>query len=645
MSELFSFKSIKAEKYNIDALLSFLEQGFNKYLKEEVTDSDIEEQEKEQGRRNLLRTYSNESYAGEEKDRDFMKQFIKRFITTSDQLLVDGYPDNYHVTRNNIDKFLNLKNPEKMDAYLKFIILLNFYKKTKGKNAFAYLIEKYAFNKLRVNEYKDKGFFITAKDIHEIYEKENIEIDYNLHLDIIVQLLYEEFKGNLNIDELLYQNIDDVQIGVSGLQSEVVPPHLANKNYPYAYEGCWIKYKGALIHLRFISLRSFENLKKIVKQGVSYQQKGQFSESEGFKLGYGKDGSRRTAAITPFGESTALWTRKFTVRDLNNAQLVLGNNEELKGAQDLIRVETALVKAGATIPICGGQGAGKTTKLEALCEYTQNFFALRMIESEFETRIRWRYPNKNIYTVQEIENVDAAKAYEFSLRTSGDIYIVSEARSDAMVVNITRTANRGGRSVLFTYHPNVPQATILEIANALLRERLYTNLKDAMYTALNTIKCCIQINVDFENNCRYYNIYEFIPVTYSIDNAFIQLEGKEKQNAFMNTMYSYFVKATNEEYFKTVPIITFDREKQQYDFHNNISDRFFEELYYKSVLMEEKRELEKIFRPGRYIKRYLQQNQKTFRSQGEIDMFCKKNNLNTHFLNYEDFINLGEAYG
>ena len=100
-------------------------------------------------------------------------------------------------------------------------------------------------------------------------------------------------------------------------------------------------------------------------------------------------------------------------------------------------------------------GSGKTTKLETLAQYIQNFFSIRVLESEFEARLRWKYPLKNIFTMEANDTtpVTPAMAYNFSLRSAGDIYIIGEARSDDMIINVTRTANRGGRSVLFTFHP------------------------------------------------------------------------------------------------------------------------------------------------------------------------------------------------
>ena len=396
------------------------------------------------------------------------------------------------------------------------------------------------------------------------------------------------------------------------------------------------------MNLTFMSFHNFSNLRRVVTQLVAYEQQGSFSEKDGYKMGYGKDGSRRTSVITPFAENPAAWVRKFTAKDMTNRQLITSNGEnEIGGVDNLIAVEKAFVKGGATIPICGPQGAGKTTKLEAITEYIQNWYAIRMIESEFEARIRWRYPEKNILTVQT-PVISPEEAYEFSLRTSGDIYIVSEVRSDEMMVNITRTANRGGRSVMFTYHPNKPRTTIIEIANSLIRQKLYTNLKDAMYTTLETVKCCIHIEVDIEKRCRYYNIYEFIPAEVELDTEFLKLSGKEREEAFLKTQYNFYQQMTGDTYFEVVPIIVYDEKENSYVFKNNISNRFYEDLKRASSLAEEKESLEKLFRPMDFMREYLENHSEiTVLDRGILERIVRREELNEAFIDYDALLKSG----
>lgn len=606
-----NLKKIDKRLYRFDNLLSYVEQAYSQYLDSQEGGTS-EEIRKEKDRKKQLRSAANDCHAGIEKDKELVKQFIMRLLTGGVEVYLREYGDNYLIDRHTVDMVFNWKNKHSLPTQVKFMCILWKYKYTYGKDALGTIISKYEINKLRKIEtiYEAErevlGMYFSKEDVCRIFEEEiKEEITFETKIDIIVQMVYEEFKGNGAIDEILYQNVDDISIGVNGLTDEVTEQNNGEYKIPYSYDGAWIVYKGALINMSFISLGSFRNLRRVVRNIASYKQTGEFSTKEGYKLGYGKDNSRRTAVISPFGESEAAWVRKFTAKTLTNKDMVQGGKNDFIGYEKVLKTERMLVMGGATIPICGPQGAGKTTKLVALMEYIQNFYSIRMIESEFEARARLKYPEKNIFTMQTSEKTPE-EAYEFSLRTSGSIYVISEVRSDEMAVNITRTANRGGRSVMFTYHPNKPKATVLEIANSLIRQKLYTSLKDAMYTTLDAIKCCIHIDTDLETGCRHYNIYEFIPLELPLSDGFKTASEEDKPGEFMNTVYDYFRRRTSEEFFDVVPIVTFDRFKGRYSFNNNISEALYNELMLKMSLNSERDELERTFRPNRAIKRYVE---------------------------------------
>lgn len=633
--------------YRLDKVMQYIKETFDAYLSESVAQT-AKDRQKEEERKSKLRETLQVCYSGLEKDREFVKQYIKRMLTGAISMKLENWPADYKIDPTNYCKVLDFNKPALLPPHVQYLLLIYYFKPQHGDRTFKHLINKYGLAKFREmpvlqGDFKtDLGSYISSEDISAIFANEHITVTYELAIEVLTQLVYEEYRGNSCIDELMYQSIDDIGIGLSGLQNDVVPIHLLNKQITKAYEGVWIKNEGVLMCLKFLSFGSFENLTRVVRNLVAYNQSGSFSEADGFKLGSGSDGSRRTSVIYPFGENSAAWIRKFTVKSLTNRDLVMFNNPDLKGAADLIRTERALIRGGATIPICGPQGAGKTTCLESLSEYIQNWYAIRMIESEFEARLKWRYPEKNIFTVQTTQ-ISPETAYEFSLRSSGDIYIVSEVRSDEMTVNITRTANRGGRSVLFTYHPNKPRACIIEIANSLVRQKLYSNLKDAMYTTLDAIKCCIHIDVDLEERRRYYNIYEFIPTYVFLDDSYKKLQGEKREQAFQDSLYSYFQKTTSDEYFTVVPIITYDHAVGGYKFQNTVSDGFYDDLLRKSSIDSEKTELEKLFRPKNFIYRYMKgHGMKTISEQEFFDL-VRDENINRAFISYDDVkgLNLG----
>lgn len=594
---------IKERLYTIESLLQYVEECIANYTRTQANSSVME---RDYALKQRTQEYLKNCIYGDESDKMFVKQLIRRIMTEGNGRNSESFPADYKVDVSNIDRFINWGDPRTVDAYVLFLAILLHYKEKFGENALGYIIDKYHFNDLRPRGREGKGFYIDEDDVRMMWKKEALNMDFGDKLEVLLQLVYEETRGNSCLDEILYQNVGDISAGVSGIPDSM-NIQASEENLP-AYRSCWVRYHGCSIHLLFVSFGSMEKLKQVAKNIVAYQMNGQFSEKEGFKLGYGKDGSRRTAAIEPFGESPALWVRKFTEQTATNESLYGG----VQNYQAVMAIESALVKGGATIPVCGAQGSGKTTKLETMAQYIQNFYSIRVLESEFEAHLRWKYPNKNIFTMEANEDtpVSPAAAYNFSLRSAGDIYIIGEARSDDMIVNVTRTANRGGRSVLFTFHPKTPAMTIPEIANAMIREKMYTNLKDAIATALNTVKCCVFVTVDLETHRHYYEIFEFVPRPNSIPDDFLREADPEKRQVlFMQAIHAYMqTMVSADTFYYTVPLVVYDRQTDAYVMKNTISQPLYEELMDKTPLKDERMELMRTFRPDDFIREYAAQN-------------------------------------
>lgn len=591
-------KIAKEQLFTINAAIQFVNESIRNYVQRQASGNAVERNFTMQQR---AQDYLKTCYTGDENDKMYVKHLMRRVMLGGSIYASENFPVGYKIDEGNINRFIPWNTPESINPYILFLAMLLYHKEEYGQNALGYLIEKYQLNNLRSRGDDGMGFYIDENDIRQIWAAETLPMSFDDKLEVLLQLVYEETYGNSCIDEILYQNVGDISAGVSGIPDSITTT--AADTSMQAYKTCWVRYKGCSIHFMFLSFGSYERLKQITKQSVDYQMKGQFSEKEGFKLGYGKDGSRRTAAMEPFGECPAIWVRKFTEQTSSNEDLYGG----IPGADIVADIEKALIRGGATIPICGAQGSGKTTKLEALVRYIQNFYSIRVLESEFEARLRWRYPYKNIYTMEANDTtpVTPAMAYNFSLRSAGDVYIIGEARSDDMIINVTRTANRGGRSVLFTFHPKTASMTIPEIANAMIREKMYTNLKDAVATALNTVKVCEFVSVDMETHKHYYEIYEFVPLPNLIPSDFINEPDPEKrQIAFMKSIHAYMqTMVSADTFYKTIPIITYDRDEERYIMRNTISDSLYHELIEKAPLKEERMEIMRIFKPDKFIQR------------------------------------------
>lgn len=600
------------DKYNFEALKNYVSEYIDIYSAKPIVGKGktTEQFETERDRKETLTQYLDECYAGDIKEKEFVKLFIKQLITAAkrdSEIYIIEYPKDYKVTPDNIDKFLDVCNESNMTIDLAYRLIMNKYKKQYGLKALAKLIETYKLNELKLDEYGELRFLISKEDIVRIYEAEKPETSYEDTLDILVQLIYEQYKGLGVIDELVDMDlIDEVSYGVSGSPNEMVTKN-QEIDIPKAYDSIVVTYQGDPIHFRFLSFGSWSELERVNKITVKYEQSKQFCQKEGFILGYRKNGSRVSAARPPFGENRAAWIRNFYIREVNCESLVKGRDSKkpVKGWEKVIRREYLLMRGCATTTVSGDQKIGKTTKLLGLIEYIDPTFALRIKEAVFELMARRRYPGRDIFTMAEIEGLDETEAYNFALRSSGDVIIDGELRSDKSIAQLINNGNRGSKFTLAAFHPNRADLCPIEAANAMLRLGIYQSLKEALYAVLKSLKCNVQITRDRISGNRIYELYQYQSYRLEIPDTYKRYKGQDRMEAFMDSCYIFFRNMTETEFFRTVPLVEYDRDTEQYVVCNTISDDLFDHMDRNMQLRKDRAELRKVFRPEKYIGKLL----------------------------------------
>ena len=60
-------------------------------------------------------------------------------------------------------------------------------------------------------------YVITEDEINDIFEKENFVLTLEDKINVVVQRIYQNYKGYSSIDEIRDMNIDGISGGVSGL--------------------------------------------------------------------------------------------------------------------------------------------------------------------------------------------------------------------------------------------------------------------------------------------------------------------------------------------------------------------------------------------------------------------------------------------
>ena len=99
-------------------------------------------------------------------------------------------------------------------------------------------------------------------------------------------------------------NIDGVSGGVSGLPESFYKPSCTNRNgrlyqtkyaehkVPRACDSIWIFFQGKSIRLAFLSFGTEAELKRVCQNIYKYNNPGQLSDTNGYKINEMKDGSR-----------------------------------------------------------------------------------------------------------------------------------------------------------------------------------------------------------------------------------------------------------------------------------------------------------------------------------------------------------------
>lgn len=129
------------------------------------------------------------------------------------ELIYDILYREYGVDETNISKAIPFDVPSLLTSKDKFDIILYMYKNEFGNEALTNIINKYNLADLRYIKGNEKPcYVITEEDIDKIFEKENFILTYDDKLKVLVQRIYEGYKGYSVIDEIREMNID----GVSG---------------------------------------------------------------------------------------------------------------------------------------------------------------------------------------------------------------------------------------------------------------------------------------------------------------------------------------------------------------------------------------------------------------------------------------------
>lgn len=562
--------------YTLEKMTTYVKKRLDEITKINLYDIGLSEEELKRRKKKkyeLKKALKGCTY-GDVNDKKYVKELIY------DLLLKE-----YGISETNISNAIPFDIPSLLTEQDKFDILIYMYKKEFGYEALTQLIKKYNLAVLKYVEGEAKPcYVITGDEIRQIFETEKLELSFDDKLNIVVQRIYQHYKGYSSIDEIRDMNIDGVSGGVSGLPESFLSQvaqtdgdyleQVLENRVPRACDSIWIFFQGKSIRLAFLSFGTESELKRVCQNIYKYNNPGQLSDTNGYKINEMKDGSRVVVVRPSFSETWAFFVRKFDVKRATLEQLIVFPGKEK--AIDLLKF---LVKGARIIALTGEQGCGKTTMLMGMIENIYETMNIRVQETAFELHLRKIYPTRNILTFRETETISGQEGLDVQKKTDGSVNIIGEVATDPVASWMIQAAQVASKFTLFTHHAKTFPNLVTALRNSMLRTGVFKNEKTAEEQVVQVLNFDIHLVKDFRGRRYIERVTECIPIEEKNEYTFAHQKEKTlegKFDKFFDNATHYFSKVTDRQLYTYVNIMEYiDGE---YVLTNKISDQNLREM-------------------------------------------------------------------
>ncbi|MEK4365471.1 ATPase, T2SS/T4P/T4SS family [Paenibacillus sp. FSL M8-0212] len=537
------------ESFTIDMLIEKVKSSLHELSHSQLADAGLHEEEYRRriNQRAEMRKALKGCVSGSISDKTYVKNLIGDLLTRSIGL-----------NKSNVDEVILFAEPDLLTIQDRFEIVFYLYRQQFGVDALSRMIDTYDLGRLRLEEGTDDGgsYYISEEDIQYVFECEYRELGFREKTDIIVQRIYQHYKGFSVVDEIRDQRIDGVSGGVSGMLDAVHNMGLrkpaswndlldqgleddAHEEPLSGMESVWIFYKGKSIHLSFLSFGSIRELKRVCQNIYKYNYPGQLSEASGYKVNEMKDGSRVVVVRPPFAESWAFFVRKFDIPNASLEQLITGNNANLP-----ITLLQYLMKGSRITAVTGAQGSGKTTLLMAMVKHIYASYTLRVQEMAFELQLRRIYSRRNILSFRETEHISGQQGLDLQKKTDGTVNILGEVASDEVAAWMIQMSQVASLFTLFTHHAKTFRDLVFSLRNSLLKTGMFQHEHIAEEQVVSVINFDVHMKKDAEGRRYIERITECLPRANQGDSV-------EERAGFT---FRNVVEYRNGEYVATAPI-------------------------------------------------------------------------------------------
>lgn len=437
----------------------------------------------EKSKQSLRQAIKNCSY-GDEQARcliqEYMKEFLENQLDRKEELL---------------DQILPFEKPLRMKERTKFLILLYLTEKEHGKDALSFLIQTYRWNRPKYDG-EEAIYEVNIQDLDRIFYLKYRELNYIEKLEIVIQTIYESSFGYGIVDRILTMNLDGVSAGVS---KDIL--------------SLWIFYKGTMIHFSCLKFEGEQELIRICKNIYRYGNYGQLSQTRGYITGNRKDGSRVVVMRPPFSESWVFFVRKFDIAK----QLELGDILIRDQTMCLRTILKWIVKGCQVTGITGDQGCGKTTLLMALIGLIPHSYTIRTQELTFELQLRERYPERNIVSLRETEQIHGQEALDILKKTDGVVTILGEVATNEVASWLIQVSQTASLFTMFTHHAKTTKDLIEGLRNALLQAGGFRNEEIALKQVMTSVRFDIHMAKTRSGERFVERVTEIVPIEEGVE--------------------------------------------------------------------------------------------------------------------------------
>ena len=562
--------------YTLSTMTEFVKKRLDEITKINLYDIGLSEEElkRRKNKKYELKKALKGCTYGDVNDKKYIKE-----------LIYDMLYNEYGVDEINVSKAIPFDVPSLLTAQDKFDIILYMYKSEFGYEALSEIIKKYKLDELKYVAGESKpSYVITPEEISDIYEKENFALTFQDKLSIVVQRIYQHYKGYSSIDEIRDMNIDGISGGVSGLPESFLSQvaqtdgdylgQIVEHKVPRACDSIWIMFRGKSIRLAFLSFGTEAELKRVCQNIYKFNTPGQLSDTNGYKINEMKDGSRIVVVRPSMSETWAFFVRKFDVKRATLEQIV-----KFPGKDETIDLLKYLVKGARIISLTGEQGCGKTTMLMAMIENIYETMNLRITETAFELHLRKIYPTRNILSMRETETISGQACLDVQKKTDGSVNIIGEVATDPVASWMIQSAQVASKFKLFTHHAKKFPDLVTALRTSMLRAGVFKDERTAEEQVVSVLNFDIHLVKDFRGRRYIERITECIPVEERNEYTFDYRKEKTlegKLDKFMDNATNFFTKTTNRELYKYRNVLEY--HDGTYVLTNPISDHNIKEM-------------------------------------------------------------------